>query len=36
LARRFRNAGVGFWAGKRSGITVLDVDSGKNPTSLTP
>jgi hypothetical protein len=27
LVHKFPNAGVGFWAGKRSRITVLDVDS---------
>lgn len=27
LVRDFPNAGVAFWAGKRNGITVLDVDS---------
>jgi hypothetical protein len=29
LVRQFPNAGVGFWAGKGSRITVLDVDSSK-------
>ena len=29
LVRQFPNAGVGFWAGKRSRITVLDVDSSR-------
>jgi hypothetical protein len=29
LALKFRHAGVGFWAGKRNGITVLDVDAGE-------
>jgi hypothetical protein len=29
LARKFRHAGVGFWAGERNGITVLDVDASE-------